>query len=199
MIIDYLQYIVFIGATIQLAGIFAYIRETLKGKTKPNRVTWLIWSIAPLIATFAAIADGVTWAVIPVFMSGFGPFLVFLASFVNKKSYWKLTSLDYLCGIFSLLALVLWLITCHPIIAIVFAILSDFLAAIPTLIKTWKNPRSETIDFYIASFLSGITCFFAVTTWSFSSYAFPIYLVLNNALFVILILSSKTLKRRKVI
>ena len=70
-----LQYLVFVGAGVQLLGIAAYVKETLRGKTKPNKVTWLMWSIAPLIATFAALSDGVTLAALPVFMSVLRHFL----------------------------------------------------------------------------------------------------------------------------
>src|SRR6185437_6841760 len=137
-----LQYLVLVGAAIQLYGIYDYIRDTLKGKTQPNRVSWLLWSIAPTIATVAALTAGVRWAVLPVFISGFGPFLVFLASFVNKNAYWKLERFDYLCGIFSILALIGWGITKDANVAIVFSILSDGTAALPTLIKAWRFPET---------------------------------------------------------
>jgi hypothetical protein len=42
------------------------------------------------------------------------------------------------------LALILWWITKEPNIAIMLAILSDILAAIPTLVKTWKFPETES-------------------------------------------------------
>lgn len=84
-----------------------YIGNTvISGKTKPNRVTWLMWAIAPLVAAVAAYVDGVRWAVLPVFMAGFAPFLVFLSSYVNPKSYWELGVFDYGCGGLSVLALV---------------------------------------------------------------------------------------------
>ncbi|MCL2280666.1 hypothetical protein FWC31_02160, partial [Candidatus Saccharibacteria bacterium] len=85
-----MEYIVFLGAALILASSIDYIIDTLKGKTKPNRVTWLIWSTAPIIAAIAAISNGVSWAILPTFMAGFGPLLVFIVSFFNKKSYWKL-------------------------------------------------------------------------------------------------------------
>jgi hypothetical protein len=50
-----------------------------------------------MIATGAALSDGVRRAVLPVFISGFGPFLIFVSSFVNKKAYWKLEKSDYIC------------------------------------------------------------------------------------------------------
>lgn len=175
-----LEYLVFVGAAVQLAGIYPYIKETVRGDTKPNRVSWLMWSIAPLIATAAAFVNGVGWAVLPVFMSGFGPLLVFIASFVSSKSYWKLERFDFLCGLFSLVALILWGITKEPNIAIVFAILSDGFAAIPTLVKSWKYPETENPMPFTTGVFNSLTSFAAIKIWIFSAYAFPIYLVLIN-------------------
>jgi hypothetical protein len=182
-----IRYLVLLGAFVNVLGSLGYIRETIRGNAKPNRVTWLLWSIAPFIAAAAALVDGVTWAVLPVFMAGFCPFLVFLASFVNKKSYWKLEKFDYLCGLFSLLALLMWAITKQAFVAIIFAILSDFSAAVPTLIKSWKYPESETWWAYSSGLFNALTSFAAITTWAFVSMAFPTYLaVLCSSLLLII-------------
>ncbi|MDD3101828.1 MAG: hypothetical protein PHE59_01630 [Patescibacteria group bacterium] len=172
-----LQYLVFVGAAVNLFGAFSYIKETLKGNTKPNKVTWLMWSVAPLIATFAALSSGVRWSVLSVFMAGLCPLLIFVASFVNKNSYWKLEKFDYLCGLCSILALILWGLTKEPIIAIIFAIASDGFAGIPTLVKSWKYPETETVTAYITGLFNALTSFAAIKIWNFSSCAFPVYLV----------------------
>jgi len=192
---EYLQYIVFVGMAVQLIGIASYIKETIKGNTKPNRVSWLMWAIAPIIASFAAMANGVEWAVLPVFMSGFAPLLVFIASFVNKNSYWKLERFDYLCGLFSVLALILWAMTKNATIAIAFAIASDGFASIPTVIKLWKYKETETVDAYKAGLFNSLTSFFAIKTWNFSSYGFPIYLVTINIVFIFCFYKSELLKK----
>jgi uncharacterized membrane protein HdeD (DUF308 family) len=143
-----------------------------------------MWSIAPFIATAAALSNHVGWAVLPVFMSGFSPFLVFTASFFNKKAYWKLSSFDYICGILSGLAIALWFVTNNPNLAITFAIMSDALAATPTLIKAWHNPETESIWLFIIGVFSPITSFIVATNWGFSEIAFPTYLVVINILLV---------------
>lgn len=186
-----LQYAVVVGAAVQLLGVLSYMKETLHGNTKPNRVTWLMWSIAPLIATFAALADGVTWAVLPVFMAGFAPLLVFISSFVNPHAYWKLERFDYLCGLFSILALVLWVITREPAVAIGFAIASDAFAAAPTLVKSWKYPETETVDAYTTGVFNALTSFAAIKTWTFAAFAFPVYLVLVNSALILAIYRRK--------
>ncbi|MFA6460439.1 MAG: hypothetical protein WCV73_04315 [Patescibacteria group bacterium] len=131
-----LKYLVLLGGTVQLIGIAYYIKETVRGNIQPNKASWLLWAIAPMITTLAALSKGVTWAVIPTFLAGLGPLLVFIASFVNHKAYWKLGKFDYLCALFSILALMLWGITSDPHIAILFAILSDTFAGIPIVVKS---------------------------------------------------------------
>jgi hypothetical protein len=156
-----------------------------KGQTKPNRVTWFMWSIAPFIATAAALSNGVGLAVIPVFMSGFSPFLVFTASFFNKKAYWKLSSFDYLCGLLSGLAIAIWFVTKDPNLALIFAIVSDALAAAPTLIKAWHNPETESAWPFIIGVFSPMTSFLVATVWGFSELAFPAYLIAINIILVL--------------
>ncbi|HNV96934.1 MAG TPA: hypothetical protein PKL13_01290 [bacterium] len=189
-----MQYLVFVGAFVGLIFTIPYIKETIKGNTKPNRVSWLLWSIAPTIGTVASISNGVGWSALPVFMSGFIPFLVFIVSFINKNSYWKLEKFDYLCGLFSVLALIFWAITKQPIIAIVFAILSDFSAAIPTLKKSWKYPETETVSAYVGGLFSAFTGFTAVKFWNFLEIAFLIYLVIMNIALIFAILRKKIIK-----
>jgi len=176
------EYLVFVAALGSLLAALVYIRSMFRGQTKPNRVTWLMWSTAPFVATAAAISSGVGLAVIPVFMSGFSPFLIFTASFFTKKAYWKHTSFDYICGLLSGLALILWYITNNPNIAIIFAIISDALAAVPTILKGWRNPASESVWPYFIGIFSPLTSFLAVTAWGFSALAFRIYLIVINIL-----------------
>jgi hypothetical protein len=180
-----LRYLVVIGFVVNLWGVWAYTKDTLKGKTKPNRVTWFMWGVAPLIATVAAFSDGVRWAVLPTFSSGIGPLIIFGASFVNPNAYWKLGKLDYLCGLLSIFALILWALTREASVAIFFAILSDALAGIPTLFKIWKHPETETPLAYTTSLFAILTSFFAIPVWTFSQYAFPVYLTISNTVLLI--------------
>ena len=188
------EYLVFVAAFGSLLAAFAYIRSMFKGQTKPNRVTWFMWSIAPFIATAAAVSNGVGWAVMPVFMSGFSPFLVFTASFFNKKAYWKLTRFDYLCGVLSGLALVVWFVTKDPNSAIVFAIVSDAAAAVPTLVKAWHNPETESAWPFIIGTFSPMTSFLVASAWGFSELAFPTYLIAINVTLLVPLFRKKPVR-----
>lgn len=191
---DIFKYLVLFGVALQFVGVFSYIRSILRGETKPNKVTWFMWSVAPLIATVAALNKGVEWAAIPVFMSGFGPFLIFIGSFFNPQAYWKLGVFDYLCGVFSLLALVLWWITKESNIAIALAIMSDGAAALPTLKKAWAHPESETAAPFVTGLFGAFTGIITIPVWVFPQYAFPAYLMCMNTLLIFSICRKKMFK-----
>ena len=185
------QYLVLLSLPLAAFGGGMYIRDTITGNAKPNKISWLMWSVAPLIATFAAISKGVTWGVLPVFMSGFIPLCILITSFFSKKSYWKLTFFDYLCGFFSALALALWLILKDANIAIIFAIIADGSAAIPTLRKSWTNPETESGLPYLMGLISAPTSFAAISRWVFPAYGFALYLIIVDATLVFFIYRRK--------
>ncbi len=173
-----MEYLVVLGAFVNLGGASIYVWDTLKGRSQPNRVSFFLWALAPMIAVVAALVQGVTWAVLPGFIAGFGPLLVLLASFRNKNAIWKLGPFDWACGALSLAALLLWLITKNPNIAILFAILSDGAACVPTLKKGWTHPESETIWLYVTGIFSATTGILVAKNMGFSEIAFPVYLLI---------------------
>ncbi|MCA9349902.1 hypothetical protein KC853_02525 [Candidatus Saccharibacteria bacterium] len=169
---------VIIGALLNMMGSGTYVYNTLRGKTKPNRVTWFLWALAPLIAVSAQWLEGVTWAALMTFMVGFGPFIILLSSFVNRKAYWKITKLDIICGSISISALILWLVTGQGVVAIIFSILADLVAGIPTLIKAFNKPETEHyIVFRNGAISAGITLL-TIKEWGFVNYGFALYILL---------------------
>jgi hypothetical protein len=191
-----LQYVVILGVIAQTIGCSAYVINTVRGKTKPNRVSWLIWAMAPLIATVAELVQGTTWAALPVFMSGFVPLVIFVVSLFNKKAYWKLGRLDYICGATAIIAIILWLITDEPNIAIIFTIIADGLAVIPTLIKGWKHPETETGLTFLLGGFSATTGLIAAGSLAFAEVAFPIYLLVVDILLAGSIYVGRLVRRR---
>lgn len=184
--LPFIHWLVVISLLISTAGMYAYIRDTLSGRTKPNRISWSMWALAPLISTAAALAAGANiWVTIRVFWAGLLPLLIFLASYVNKQSYWKISAFDFTCGFFSLFGLILWVAINSPQLAILCAVVGDGCASFPTIIKAWKYPETETGSTYIASFLSLVLVLPSIPAWNIENAAFQIYLLITSALLLI--------------
>lgn len=173
---------VIVGTLISAIGSFAYLIDTIKGKIKPNRVSFLLWSIAPLIAFFAQIKQGVGLESLMTFSTGFLPIMTFAASFMNKKAEWKLTRFDLLCGFLSILGLVLWQITKVGNVAIFFSIVADGLAAVPTIVKAYKYPDTEMAWPWIATSFGVVLTLLTLTSLTFANSGFIIYILLVDTL-----------------
>jgi len=168
---------VYLGAAIGALGTSLYLRDTLRGTTKPNRVTWLLWALAPLLAAAVELRDGIGLRALPTFMIGFMPLLVFLASFHNPASVWRIRRIDYACGAMSVIGTVVWLSTRNGVLAISAAIAADFLAGIPTMMKSWTHPGTETVHSYIGAVINSAILLFTVEVWTFEVAAFPAFIV----------------------
>lgn len=178
---------VYLGLFITSLGGLQYLILTLQGKVQPNRVSWLLWGVAPLIAFAAEVKQGVGLQSLLTFLLGFEPLLIFFASFVNKKSYWKLSNFDKFCGAFSIIGLILWQLTGVGNIAILFSILADGMAALPTVIKSFHFPETESAFAYATAAIGSIITILTIKEWNFATYGFPIYVVIICSLLTILI------------
>ena len=183
--LPFVHWLVVLSAIILVAGFYAYIRDTLRGKTTPNRVSWAMWALAPLVSASAAVAAGADpWALVRVFLAGCLPLAVFLASFANPQGYWRLTPFDLACGAFSLAALMVWGAVDSPIISILLAMTGDGCASIPTIRKAWMFPETETGSTYIASVFSVLLAFPSIPKWNIENSAFQIYLLVVGLLII---------------
>lgn len=178
---------VYLALLISFIGIIPYTIDTIKGKVKPNRVTWFLWSFVPFIAFISQIKQGVGIQSLFTFMTAFTPAIVFLASFFNKKAYWKIGRLDITCGILSILGVILWQLTSIANLAIFFSIMADFLAALPTVVKSWFEPETENYIPYLTAAISALITILTIKIWNFETGAFSIYILFMMTLIGILV------------
>jgi hypothetical protein len=180
------EYFAYLTIPIGLLGAFFYIKETLLGRRKPNRMTWIFWSIAPLVGVYVAYHSGVALPLLlSTFMAGFSPMLVVIASFFNKNAYWKTTPFDIGCGVLSAIAIIVWITTKNGVASLTFAILADFFAGLPTIIKAWRHSDTESTGPYTSGIFNQIITFLIITNFSYLNLSFPIYFLLVNGVIVL--------------
>ncbi len=172
-----INWIIIITSLISTVGTWFYIKDTLLWKTKPNRINWLIWWMAPLIGVTATfVSEWFVWSMVPVFMAGFMPLMIVLASFVNKNSYWKLAKLDYICLALAILSIIGWTLTSSPLVAIILVVIVDLLWGSLMLKKMFQYPETENIYPFLAWILSNWSALYFVKNWKAEEYLFPLYL-----------------------
>jgi len=135
---------IFLAALLSFAGTYGYIRDTLRGDTSPNRVTWGLWAIEGLLAFVVEIQQHVGLASLTTLMLGLMPFVIVMVSFKNPHSVWKIGRFDLFCGLISLAGLVFWGLVNEPTVALISFVAADQIAALPTVRKAWIAPSTES-------------------------------------------------------
>ncbi len=170
------------SVAIRLFGGAQYCWGVLRGKAQPNPITWFLWGLTPLITLFASLQYGLqpqalvllALAVTPLTVSG-------LALIVHKhRRREHFTPFALVCGALALGGIVLWQVTSIPELAIIFSIVADIFATLPTLEKAYRNHASEYAWPYFMSIISMAVTLLTIREWAFAVYAFPLYMLLVN-------------------
>ncbi len=183
------QNFIYLAILVSFLGGLGYLIDTIKGNIVPNRVTWFLWAFIPLVAFVAQMSQGVTFLeASTAFMVGFMPLLIFISSLLKKRAVWTISFFDWICGGLSLLGLLFWIVTNEPNVAIIFSLVSDTFASLPTYVKAYKAPFTENYAVFLAGVINTIIVILSLSSFSFSHIAFPLYILINHALFVLIIL-----------
>ncbi len=178
---------VYVASFLNLVCGLDYLMAVVRGKAQPNRVTLLLWTLAPFITVAVGLSEGVGLPMLFVFVSGLFSLLSLLASFMNPRAYWKLVRFDFLCGALSLVGLALWGITKNPVLALAFTIAAEILAAAPMIRKSYLAPESEHGRPFIFIGLGALMTVLATPDPSFLSVGFQVWMMILCFTLVVLI------------
>ncbi len=171
---------VVISSVLLVIAPIPYIRDILKGKTKPRVVSWLNWALLTAIIATASLSDKQYPAALMAYLlTSYLLIIVVLGWRTGEKQF---TAFDIFCQLGVVGCLVLWGIYNSANVAIIAAIFIDFIALMPTLKHAWQKPQEETSAEFI---LAGIAAFFtllAAESIKVTSAAFPIYLIFAEAI-----------------
>lgn len=179
---------VYLGAVIGLLGSVLYARETARGTNQPNRMTFVLWALAPLLGFAVQLRAGVGHPAVMTLVIGVGPLIVLAASYSKTATGWKLGPFDYGCGALSALGLAVWLLTDHPAASVLLFVAADLFAGLPTVRKAWLAPQSESVSLFVAGFVNACITLATLDELSVLAAAFPIYAFTMTGLLTLLIM-----------
>ncbi len=172
---------IYLAVLISLFGILGYLKSIVYGTTRPNLVSQFIWMLSPFIGVFFQIKSQSGLATLSLFMSGFASLSFIITALIVKNGYWELKKFDLICGMFSVFALICYILTHNLGVSILFAILADTLAYFPTIKKSWTNPETENNAIYIAGIISHTIALLVLQNREFTNYAFSFSIMFWNS------------------
>ena len=182
-----------IAGILAIGGYIPYIYSILMGTTRPNRATWFIWTIVGGLLAFSYIAEGdqnSIWLPLGYFL---GPLMVAILSL--RYGYAEWTRLDTICIIAAIISVIPWVLSDSATMTLVINVIIDSTGAIPTLVKTYREPETEDMTAWLVFFIANTLQLFAISMWNVAA-LYPIYLFLLAGSMVIFILKGKISKKQ---
>ncbi len=181
------QYIGIISAVVGLSASIPYVPSIIKGETKPNRVSWGIWTALGFVLalSYQGIgAESTSWLAWVFFIN---PLIVFSLSFKYGVGGWE--RLDKICLTGVVFAVCLWFFS--PSWSLGVSIAVDLFALIPTLYKTWHKPKEENMMGWLIITIASVINLFAIDSFQLGIVIYPIYAVVSCGSIVFVIFWKK--------
>lgn len=176
-----------LASVITIVSVLPYLRDILKGTTKPNLVSWITWTLLTGIATGAEIAAHEYVAAIFT-----GSAVIETASVVVlgiKHGYVKYTMFDVVCQVSAIVGIILWQLFNSPAIGVMASVIIDFIGALPTIRHSWLSPGEETWSAFGLAALGGIFALLALNSYNWISLPYALYIVSINLVIVYVIVT----------
>jgi hypothetical protein len=126
-----------------------YVRDILRGTTRPHRGTWGIWSLLGVIAFVAAIAEDGRWSLVLLGIQA-------LSMLLTARGTGGFSTPEVVMLGLGGIGTVGWVLSSEPLVAIVFVILANVAGVLLMLPKTWRDPHSETASCFAISCAAGV-------------------------------------------
>lgn len=178
-----------LATVVTVGSVVPYLRDILKGTTRPNIVSWITWTLLTGIATAAEIAAHEYATAIFTGAAAVETGLVVVLGL--RHGYVKYTSFDVVCQIAAIVGIILWQVFNSPVIGVVGAVAIDFVGALPTFRHSWLDPSEETWQTYALAGLGGAFAVAALTDYNWISLPYAVYIIAVNV-----VLSGIIVKRR---
>jgi hypothetical protein len=180
---------VYLAALLSVVGAWSYVRDTLRGVTSPNRVTWSLWGVEGVLAFAVEVQQHVGLASLMTLMLGLVPCVVVFVSFRNPHGVWRIGAFDVCCGAISLAGLVFWGFVDQPTAALVSFVVADQVAALPTIRKSWLAPSTESPRVFFMGFMNCAITLLTLKTMTTAGVLFPGAILVADLVIGLLIVS----------
>jgi hypothetical protein len=174
-----------LGGAVGIVDTVPYVRDTLRGRTRPHRGTWLIWGVLAVVAYVSQRADGGSWSLVMTGTQAILTGLVFLLAIRHGEG--GLSALDLsLIGVAGA-GVIGWLVAGQPVVAVACVIVADLSAAAMMTPKAYRDPGSETLAMYALAGVAGALATAAVGELDVSLVLYPAYYCVANSAMALLI------------
>ena len=168
-----------IAGIIGLAGFVPYLVSAWRGATRPDRGTWVVWSVVSSVLAASYVSTGARQTMWVPLGYALGATAIAVLALTKGEGSW--TRVDLACLAAAGVSLMLWGLSGNPMTALVMSIVVDLFGAIPTLRAVRHDPSSESGVAWAIFLLANALNLLALSTLSVEHVLYPAYLFALSA------------------
>lgn len=173
----------YISGILILLSFAPYIRDIFRHTTKPERASWLIWSVLNLISFFSQLAKGASHSLWLAGAQAGGDIVVLILSV--KYGFGGLVKRDIITLVVVSISLILWYLTREAAVALFIAIAIDAIGLFLTVMKAYRKPTTETMSSWVLTGVAGLFAILSVGKLNLILLAWPVYIFLAGTTVVV--------------
>ncbi len=194
-------------------GFIPYFIETLHGKTKPSISSWSIWTLIGfgILGSYYVLgARETAWVAMSNAICPLGILFIALWKYRGEPQPWRKD--EVACFIFGIALFIIWITGVGiefcllpldvPVdwlsrISLYGSIIIDACGAIPTIVKSWRDPESESLlawTLWTIGNILNIAAIFAAAEVTVDQIVYPVYMAIPSILILPALVSWKMVK-----
>lgn len=163
-----------VAGVITFAASVRYWYAIWTGKAKPNRASYIIWTLLQSVVSVTYVLNGArSSAVVPIVLAlSIYPVVPLAVYTGNYEPGWSL--LDKVCLALTGVGLVVWAVSRSPLLTLVWMMAIDVVGTFPTASKAWREPLSEDRPAWTIVTIGQVVNIGAVEAWKFGLLVYPV-------------------------
>jgi hypothetical protein len=178
-----------LAGLVATADVIPYVRDVLRGATRPHRGTWLVWSVLAVVVCASQRADGASWSLIMAATQAVATTLVFTLAIGRGEG--GVTRGELLLMAIAFGGVATWALAEAPLVATACVVAADLIGVALMVPKTYRDPDSETLATFVLASVSGLLAAAAVGALDPALLLHPGYFAVGNAALATLIVHRR--------
>ncbi|HEY4964112.1 MAG TPA: hypothetical protein VIH90_05445 [Candidatus Saccharimonadales bacterium] len=180
------EFVGVLSGLIYIVGDIPYIKDVIKGRTKPQRISWALFfglNVINLANQIALNAHSSLWL---IYSWTLVTFIIFALSI--KKGVGGKSRIDIICVSGAILGLILWALLKTPLASLYCNLLVGIIAFIPTIKKAYVSPGTETKISWLTATIAAVLSTISVGRGDSTLLLIPVCsAILSGTIFTILV------------
>lgn len=184
-----------LAVILNLIGFVPYVRDILRNKVKPQRITWGIWTILTTIAFANQVLNGGGYSSYFFGSAALLVSVVFILSFqhgVGGSSVFDRVILGLAIVLFGY-----WFTVHNTRLSTELAVAIDAVGALPTILKAYDMPKTESYPQWVFAAIGGLFSLLAIEKRDYILFLYPVYIFIMNSIIVVAKYSGEHPKPKK--